>query len=136
MTPAKAFIATVLIMPAFMATKGLAGGNETESGETGRAVYETHCLVCHQADGGGVPMMQPELWNSPRTNGPATDLIRFVLAGSAGLAPEDRAYTNEMPGFSQLNDQDLAAVLTYIRSNFENDAPKITPSDVAKGRKP
>lgn len=140
MTRARALAVAVMTLamlaPAFMIMPAHAADDSAATDEEGRAVYETHCLTCHQADGGGVPMMQPELWHSPRANGPASALIRFVLQGSAGLAPEDRTFTNEMPGFSQLSDQDLAAVLTYIRSNFENDAPQITPSDVAKGRNP
>lgn len=120
--------ATALVCAA-MSTSGVAA-------QDGRALYETHCLVCHQADGGGVPMMQPELWQSPRINGEADDLIRFVLQGTVDFAPEDRAYPNAMPGFSYVNDRDLAAILTYIRSNFDNDAPEITANDVAAVRTP
>ncbi|GER07271.1 hypothetical protein GCM10007972_14800 [Iodidimonas muriae] len=101
---------------------------------TGKAVYEQHCLSCHQADGGGVPMMQPELWGSRRINGPDTALIDFVLGGSASLPDEERAYSNEMPGFDHLSDAELAAVLSYIRSRFENDAPAIAARDIAARR--
>ncbi len=136
MIRAESQAAVILMFFALTATNGLAQEAANGARETGRTVYETHCLVCHQADGGGVPMMQPELWQSSRINGPSAPLIRFMLEGSAGLAPAERSYSNEMPGFSQLSNQDLAAVLTFIRSNFKNDAPQITPSDIAAARNP
>ncbi|WP_281301289.1 MULTISPECIES: cytochrome c [unclassified Iodidimonas] len=100
----------------------------------GKAVYDQHCLVCHQADGGGVPNMQPELWSSPRLNGPAPALIRFILHGSADLPPEQRSHDNIMPGFATLFDEDLAALLSYLRQTFDNEAPAITAAQIARVR--
>lgn len=100
----------------------------------GAMLYEQQCLVCHQADGGGVPNMQPELWNSPRANGDPAAMIDFLLGGSASLAPEDRLYDNDMPGFDYLSDQELAALISYVRSHFDNQGGAVAPADVAARR--
>jgi len=107
---------------------------EGQDNAAGERLYAQHCRVCHQANGSGVPMMQPALRNAGRVTGPKGDLIAFVLEGSAGLAPAERQYDNDMPGFAHLDDAELAAVLTYIRQNFDNAASAVTPEDVAAVR--
>lgn len=100
----------------------------------GQRLYAQHCRVCHQANGGGVPMMQPSLRGAPRVVGSKEDLIAFLLEGSAGLAPDERQYDNVMPGFAHLEDAELAAVLTHVRRNFGNSASAVMAEDVAAMR--
>lgn len=78
--------------------------------------------------------MQPALAGSPKVNGPVPELVAFVLAGSAGLAPDERQFDNDMPGFDLLTDAELAALLTHVRTHFGNSAAPLTPADVAAVR--
>ncbi len=93
------------------------GGAVLPDPERGRALYERHCLACHQTDGGGVPDMQPALRGSPIVTGAPELLVRWTLIGT----PEGRGpglWANAMPGFAQLSDRDLGDLLTYVRFAF------------------
>lgn len=97
-------------------------------------LYETHCGVCHQLDGGGVPMLQPELIGRPRANGPKGGVIIVILQGSAALAPTESDYGNEMPSFAHLSDLEIALIATYVRTNFQNNGGPVTADDVKSRR--
>ncbi len=98
--------------------------------QRGQKIYEMTCLACHQADAGGVPGMTPPLQKSPYVQGPSVKLIGIVLNGlNDGVEIEGETYTNPMPPFSSvLKDQEIADVLTYLRSHFGNKAGPITVS--------
>ena len=101
----------------------------------GKKVYEKNCLTCHQANGGGVPKMNPPLTNAEFVKGDKTKLIQWVLLGSTEKVPIDgKYYSNNMPAQATLNDQDIADVLTYIRNNFKNKAPQIMAATVKNVR--
>jgi mono/diheme cytochrome c family protein len=103
--------------------------------ENGQKVYQKNCLTCHQANGGGVPKMNPPLINAAFVNGDKKKLIQWVLLGSVEKVPIDgKYYSNNMPPQATLPDQEIADVLTYIRNNFKNKAPAITPTDVKNMR--
>lgn len=100
----------------------------------GKALYEQHCASCHQFDGGGVPMMQPELIARPRANGPIGGVIDMILFGSDAIKPTDEDYSNEMPVFSHLTDKEIALIATYVRTHFENNGGYVTSDDVRDRR--
>ena len=100
----------------------------------GGALYAGNCLECHMAGGGGVPFMQPPLKGSARVLGDQDVLIDFVLWGTAGREGWYSEYQNAMPSFAQLSDDELAAVLSYVRSSFGNDASAIDAESVAAER--
>lgn len=102
--------------------------------ESGKALYSAHCAVCHQASGGGVPMMQPPLKGSSKVLGSSDSLIYMVLKGSKAVPPGESDWDNEMPGFGFLSDAEIAKILTYVRSNFGNSGNGITKTDVADRR--
>ena len=92
----------------------------------GEQVYNASCAACHQATGAGIPGVFPGLVNSKITIGPAADHIKIVLEGKAGTA---------MQAFGQqLNDADLAAVITYERNSWGNAASVVQPADVKAAR--
>jgi cytochrome c oxidase subunit 2 len=92
----------------------------------GEQVYNTSCAACHQPTGTGVPGVFPGLVNSKITIGPAADHINIVVNGKAGTA---------MQAFgAQLNDADLAAVITYERNSWGNAASVVQPADVKAAR--
>lgn len=103
--------------------------------EDGRPLYEEHCATCHQADGYGVPFINPPLVDSVIVAGDASLLSYWVLNGNS---PDDAAFESEfsglMPGFSQLNDAELAAILNYVRQEFANISPSIKEEDINSAR--
>ncbi|MDR3681036.1 MAG: cytochrome c [Flavipsychrobacter sp.] len=102
----------------------------------GKIVYNQVCISCHQADGGGVPNMNPPLIKSKWVDGDKKVLINILLNGfSEKVAIDGDYYSNNMPAQSQLTDQQIADVLTYIRNSFENKASAILPQNVKTCRK-
>jgi mono/diheme cytochrome c family protein len=98
-------------------------------------LYGKHCLACHQADGGGVPNMQPPIMGGAWVKGDAQSLALFVMTGGFGSAArKESAVGNVMPEFRQLPDQDLAEILTYIRAKFGGGASPVTAAEVAAAR--
>ncbi len=118
-----------------LAAAGLNGPGPTTM-QRGQKVYEQTCLACHQADAGGVPGMTPPLQKSPYVQGPANKVIGIVLNGlNDGVEIDGDTYSNPMPPFnSVLKDQDIADVLTYVRSHFGNKAAPITVTQVSQIR--
>jgi mono/diheme cytochrome c family protein len=97
----------------------------------GKDIYVKHCLACHQADGGGVPNMNPPLSNTSYVSGDKTRLIKVVLNGfSENVDIDGESYSNVMPAHDFLKDREIAAVLTYIRKNFTNKASAISATQV------
>ncbi|MDQ6889039.1 MAG: cytochrome c [Bacteroidota bacterium] len=112
-----------------------AQGSLKTSLDNGKKVYLKNCLACHQANGGGVPKMNPPLINAAFVKGDKKKLIQWVLLGSTEKVPIDgKYYSNNMPAQATLKDQEIADVLTYIRNNFKNKASAVTASDVKKTR--
>lgn len=102
---------------------------------TGKVVYEKHCLACHQANGAGVPYMQPALIDAPWVTGDPQALAVFVFSGGLYSAERKQGQNhNVMPAFTQLDDASMAAVLTYIRENFSNNAAPVELTHVAAAR--
>jgi glucose/arabinose dehydrogenase/cytochrome c5 len=101
----------------------------------GAQVYRQICASCHMADGAGVPNMHPALVGSAVVAGDPTTLVRVLLKGPAAVLPANRpTYSNPMPPFAGLPDEDLAAVLTYLRKTFGKGASVVTPAAVAAQR--
>jgi mono/diheme cytochrome c family protein len=101
---------------------------------TGKAVFETQCTTCHVSSGKGVPNMVPALAGSPVVN--ATDpssLEHVILLGSVGPMTAGNPTSAGMPRFDwRLPDNDVAAVITFVRNSWGNAAP---PVDTAKAMK-
>lgn len=101
----------------------------------GKKVYEKNCLTCHQANGGGVPHMNPPLVKAAFVQGDKDKLIQWVLKGSVEKVPIDgKYYSNNMPPQATLSNQDIADVLTFIRNSFQNKGSVITAGDVQAAR--
>ena len=98
--------------------------------ETGQSLYADHCQSCHQADGYGVPFMQPPLAGSSLVLGDIDALARAVLYGSDADVPRDEVWGNQMAGFDVLSDHEMADILTYIRSSFGNEKSAVTADQV------
>ena len=103
--------------------------------DRGQAVYKTVCLTCHQADGGGVPRMNPPLIKTKWVLGDKTKLITLMLKGmNEPIEIEDDEYHNPMPPHTELNDQQIADVLTFVRNSFGNKASAVSTNEVKSVR--
>ena len=99
--------------------------------ERGKKVYNAYCITCHQADGGGVPTLNPPLEKTAYVTGSKTKLIQVILKGmNTHEEIEGETYSNTMAPFNYLTDQQIADVLTYVRNSFGNKASAITSGDV------
>ena len=101
------------------------------SAERGKKVYEQYCLTCHQVDGSGVPNLNPPLIKTSYVLGDKTKMVQVILKGMLSTTPiDDDYYSNNMPPHNFLKDQEIADVLTYVRSNFGNKASAVTAAEV------
>jgi len=104
--------------------------------ETGKKIYDDQCAECHQAEGQGVPRVYPPLAsNQSILMGFPINPIRIVLNGGYPPSTEGNPRPYGMPPFFQdLNDDQVAAVVTYIRRSWGNSAPPVSPAEVVKAR--
>lgn len=102
----------------------------------GKRLFVANCVACHQANGLGQPGTYPPLAGSEWVLGPPARLNRILLHGLAGpITVKGAQYNGNMPPFgSKLTDEQIAMVLTYIRSEWGNDAPAVSADAVAATR--
>jgi mono/diheme cytochrome c family protein len=98
----------------------------------GKNVYENVCGLCHNTDGMGKPNQAPPFAGSEWVLGSPARMIRIPLVGLTGpVKVKDQEWNLAMPNMgAALPDEDLAAVLTYIRQSWGNKASLITPEQV------
>jgi mono/diheme cytochrome c family protein len=124
--------------------KSLPGGdhNETPVAESdprmqaGKAIFRDTCSACHGIDGKGVPNLFPALAtaSSVRSIDP-TSAIRVVLRGARSVATKAEPTAPAMPSFGwQLKDDQVAAVLTYVRNSWGSAAKPVSANDVGNQR--
>jgi putative membrane-bound dehydrogenase-like protein len=105
------------------------GGKEQTAAavtERGREAFLIQCAPCHQADGSGMERLATPLRNSKWVLGHEELLARIVLNGLKGDLL--------MPAMGTLDDQQLAATLTYVRSAWGHKAGPVSPETVARVR--
>lgn len=104
--------------------------------QLGKRVFNTTCITCHQATGQGVPGVYPPLAGSEWATGSEERIIRIVLHGLNGpITVEGKEYNNAMASLGgALKDDQIANVLTYVRSEWGNNAPPVSAETVAKVR--
>ncbi len=106
-------------------------GDERARFERGRELYAITCAQCHQASGLGEEGKGPPLRSSPYVLGPEERLTRIVRWGLTGpVVVDGRTWDLEMPAWSS-GDEDLAALLTYIRREWGHGAEPVTKATVA-----
>lgn len=101
----------------------------------GKTVYINNCLSCHQSDGSGVPNKHPPLGPGSWIGKDPKELVAIMMKGLSGQIEVDgQIYKNHMPSQAKLTDEELADVLTYIRSSFGNNFGPVTAALVEKVR--
>ena len=97
----------------------------------GAVVYKNVCLTCHQADGYGVPNLNPPLIKTTYVLGDKARLSHIVLAGlQEPIEIDGEEYKQHMPAQAYLTDQQVADVLTYVRNSFGNKASAVQVAEV------
>ncbi|HEX3080665.1 MAG TPA: cytochrome c [Puia sp.] len=103
--------------------------------DSGKVVYSNQCLSCHQANGEGIPGINPPL-NGKGVTGDKTKLIGIIIHGQDTHEElNGKKYQQSMPANSTIKDQEVADVLTYIRNSFGNKASSVKATDVKSARK-
>lgn len=102
----------------------------------GEKIYGQYCVVCHMKDGAGIPGLNPPLIKTEWVNGDKAQLIKIVLNGSQGgqYPVNGEAYPGVMTPHNFLSDEEIAGVLSFVRSNFENNSDAVMPGEVAAAR--
>jgi len=120
------------------ATKSATGGALTidEQVKAGQALFAGTCSTCHQANGAGLAGVFPPLAKSDFLAANPKRAIDVVLGGLTGpVKVNGQDYNSVMPPMSQLNDDEIANILTYVLGNWGNPGGKITKAEVAERRK-
>jgi len=101
----------------------------------GEALFGGTCSTCHQADGAGIKGVFPPLAGSDYLNGDAERAVGVVINGLAGpVTVNGEDYNSVMPPMSQLNDDEIANILSYVYNSWDNDGTIVTADLVAKVR--
>jgi mono/diheme cytochrome c family protein len=102
----------------------------------GAQLYEQHCAQCHGDNGEGVPNAYPALaGNRAVLMSQTSNLVQIVLNGGYAPATQGNPRPFGMPPFVLvLDDSDIGAVLTHIRSSWGNQASVVSPLEVNRIR--
>jgi mono/diheme cytochrome c family protein len=112
--------------------------DEIKRAKLGAEEYAVLCASCHQTHGLGTPGVAPRLAGSEWVTGSPQRLSQIVLRGLIGpIEVNGEEWNLHMPGIGNsgvVNDEDLAAILTYIRRTWGNTAHPIAPEFIASER--
>jgi mono/diheme cytochrome c family protein len=110
---------------------------DAQNMQKGKKIYETRCLACHQADGGGVPNMNAPLDGASNVVGKdIARLVRIIRYGyNERVALDGFYYSNAMTASPDLKDNEMADLLTYIRNSWSNKASAVTITQVQAAKK-
>ena len=101
----------------------------------GKALYAGTCSTCHQPEGKGIPAVFPPLAGSDFLNADKTRAVGIVLNGLSGKVTVNGAdYNSVMPPMSQLRDDEIANILTYVLNSFGNGGGSVSTEQVKTTR--
>jgi nitrite reductase (NO-forming) len=107
---------------------GQASGN-------GKELYSLYCQSCHMEKGEGVEGLYPPLAKTSYLKN-TRKIIDIILKGQFGeVIVNGKKYNTDMPAQAYLTDEQIADILTYIRSSWGNKYPPIKPAQVKAQRK-
>jgi nitrite reductase (NO-forming) len=101
----------------------------------GKTLFAGTCSVCHQGNGQGLPGVFPPLAGSDYLMADKRRSVELVLNGLSGpVQVNGITYNSVMPPMSQLNDDEVAYILTYVRNAWGNKGDAVTPAEVTQVR--
>ncbi len=99
--------------------------------DKGSVLFQASCAACHQLTGLGMDGLAPPLAESEWANGPAERMVRIILHGARGpFSVRGRSWELEMPGLATLDDDQIAAIATYVRRDWDNAGSPVTPEQI------
>lgn len=119
------------------ATSAAIKGNLTleDQIKAGQQLFTGTCSVCHQATGEGLPGVFPPLAKSSLIAEDPKRTVQILLHGLNGkIVVNGKEYNSVMPPMSQLNDDEMANILTYVLNSWGNPGGRIATEEVAKAR--
>ena len=125
------------LAPVATAAKASASGTLTreQQAEAGGVLFKGTCSTCHQPNGEGLANVFPPLAKSDLLEKTPQRAIDIVLNGLTGpINVNGVHYNSVMPPMSQLNDDEVANILTYVHSSWGNNGPQVTAKQVAEIR--
>ena len=103
--------------------------------EAGKALFAGTCSTCHQADGRGLEGVFPPLAKSDYIAADPGRLPQVLLGGLSGkLTVNGREYNSVMPPMSQLTDDEVANISTYVLNSWGNPGGRVTKAEAAAAR--
>ena len=126
----------VLGQPAFQVHAAEVAAAEMESQmKAGETTFKAACMACHQADGKGLPGAFPPLAGSDYLLKDKARAVATVVHGRTGpITVNGQKFDSVMPPMSQLSDEDIANVLTFVSNNWGNKGFRVAAVEVAKER--
>ncbi len=120
-----------------IASKEMAQGKLSKEAQisAGKNLFGGTCSTCHQANGEGLPGVFPPLAKSDFLMGDKNRAIEVILNGLSGpVTVNGKEYNSVMPPMSQLNNDEVANILTYVRNSWGNSGDAVSAEEVAKAR--
>jgi nitrite reductase (NO-forming) len=115
------------------ATANAAGGTLTLQDQVGagKALFNGTCSVCHQASGAGLAGVFPPLAGSDYLNADPHRAAGVIMHGLSGkVTVNGKEYDSVMPPMNQLNDDEVANILTYVLNSWGNKGGQVKTSDI------
>lgn len=107
-----------------------------EALERGAQLYAEQCALCHRPDGQGVKDLYPPLAGTDWVTGSKPRLINLVLRGMTDpIEVKGVTYEEPMPPFAHLSDEEIAAILSFIRQSWGNEAGAVLEGEVLEERR-
>jgi mono/diheme cytochrome c family protein len=97
----------------------------------GAELYNGNCVACHQQNAQGIPGVYPSLVGSKVVLGDPSAFALWVTRGRRPVSLPAGRYSTLMPQFGWMKPADLAALMSYLRTSFGNDAPAVEPAAIA-----
>jgi nitrite reductase (NO-forming) len=124
--------------PVEHAATAAASGSLTQADQiaAGKTLFTGTCSNCHQGNGEGIENVFPPLAKSDLLGKlKSEDLIAIPLNGRTGkITVNGKEYDSVMPPMSQMTDDEIANILTFVLNSWGNPGGRITKDDVAKVR--
>jgi mono/diheme cytochrome c family protein len=121
-------------LPPSRGNGGAAAGVDAQM-KAGAVAYDISCAACHGRDGKGSAIFPPLAGNANVTQVRADTIVRMVLAGGKAVATQAAPTGPGMPSLGwRLNNDSVANILTYVRNNWGNQAPAVSPETVGRIR--
>lgn len=121
------------LAPVAAAAEAKAAGTLTKEQQVaaGAVLFKGTCSVCHQDNGQGIPDVFPPLAKSDYLLKDPKNAIHIALNGLSGkVTVNGKTYDSVMPPMSQLNDDEIANILTYVLNSWGNDGGVISKEQV------